>query len=247
MNVAIEKAERLRLPVSLANTLALAAYLEAFYGRILKALELADATAWHADEHGLPYYAAVATLTRGWALAMQNEEEEGIALIRQGIASSLAIGTRQQHGYFLALLAEALNQAGRVAEGLEALREGMDVARKTNEPFYEAELNRLKGDALVKSGVASPAEAESCFHRAIEIARQQQAKSFELRAVMSLARLWQQQGKREEARTMLEEIYGWFTEGFDTADLNDARVLRDKLMDFSLQAGSSEKEGRTTK
>ena len=247
MNVAIEKAERLRLPVSLANTLALAAYLEAFYGRILKALELADATAWHADEHGLPYYAAVATLTRGWALAMQNEEEEGIALIRQGIASSLAIGTRQQHGYFLALLAEALNQAGRVAEGLEALREGMDVARKTNEPFYEAELNRLKGDALVKSGVASPAEAESCFHRAIEIARQQQAKSFELRAAMSLARLWQQQGKREEARTMLEEIYGWFTEGFDTADLNDARVLRDKLMDFSLQAGSSEKEGRTTK
>jgi predicted ATPase len=123
----------------------------------------------------------------------------------------------------------------------------MDVARKTNEPFYEAELNRLKGDALVKSGVASPAEAESCFHRAIEIARQQQAKSFELRAAMSLARLWQQQGKREEARTMLEEIYGWFTEGFDTADLNDARVLRDELMDFSLQAGSSEKEGRTTK
>src|SRR5262249_13812831 len=152
----------------------------------------------HAEEHGLPYYAAVAMLTRGWALAMQNQEEEGIPLIRQGLVSSLSIGTKQQHGYFLALLTEALNQAGRVEEGLDALREGMDVAQQTNEPFYEAELYRLRGEALVKQGILSLSEAESCFQRAIEIARQQQAKSFELRAVMSLARLWLQQGKLEE-------------------------------------------------
>jgi predicted ATPase len=247
MNVAIAKAERLRLPVAVANTLALAAYLEAFHHNAQKTLEFAAATAKHSEEHGLPYYAAAAMLMRGWALAMQNHEEEGIALIRRGLASSLAIGTRQQHGYFLALLAEALNQAGRVEEGLEALREAMDVAQQTNEPFYEAELNRLKGDALVKAGVASPSEAESCFHRAIEIARQQQAKSFELRAVMSLARLWQRQGKREEGRAMLADIYGWFTEGFDTADLKDARALLDELrMEFRLQAGDAETDARTT-
>jgi len=229
MDEAIAKAERLRLPVALANTLALAAYMEAFHHNVRKTLEFGAATAWQGEEHGLPYYAAVAMMMRGWALAMQNQEEEGIALIRQGLASSLAIGTRQQHGYFLALLAEALNHAGRVEQGLEALSEAMNVATQTNEPFYEAELHRLRGDALVKAGAALPSEAESCFHRAIKIARQQQAKSFELRAVMSLARLWRQEGRREDGRAILADIYGWFTEGLDTADLKDARVLLDEL------------------
>lgn len=227
MSEAIAKSERYRLPVAVANTLALAAYLEAFHHNVQKTLDLAAATASQSEEHGLPYYAAVATLTRGWALAMQNQEEEGIALIRQGLASSLAIGTRQQHGYFLALLAEALNQAGRVQEGLEVLKEGMDVSQRTNEPFYEAELHRLRGEALAK--VASLSEAESCFNQAIEVARQQQAKSFELRAAMSLARLWQRQGKREQSRALLADVYGWFTEGFGTVDLQDARVLLDEL------------------
>jgi len=229
MDEAIAKAERLRLPVAVANTLALAAYMEAFHHNVRKTLEFAAATARQGEEHGLPYYAAVAMMMRGWALAMQNQEEEGIALIRQGLASSLAIGTRQQHGYFLALLAEALNHAGRVEQGLEALSEAMNVATQTNEPFYEAELHRLRGDALVKAGAASPSEAESCFHSAIKIARQQQAKSFELRAVMSLARLWRQEGRLEDGRAILAGIYGWFTEGFDTADLKDARVLLDEL------------------
>jgi predicted ATPase len=239
MTEAIDRAERVRYPVAVANTLTLAAYLEAFHRRPKEALERAAAVAWQADEHGLPYYAAVATLMRGWALAMQDQEEEGIALIRQGLESSLAIGTRQQHGYFLALLAEALNQAGRVEEGLDALEEAMEVAQQTNEPFYEAELYRLRGDALVKAGAVSPSEAESCFHRAIEIAKQQKAKSFELRAVMSLARLWRQQDKREEASAVLADIYDWFTEGFDTADLRDARALLDELrIEFNVQVGS---------
>jgi predicted ATPase len=228
MSEAIAKAERIRLPVAVANTLALAAYLEAFHRRVEKTLELAARTARHSEEHGLPYYTAVATLTRGWAMAMQNQEE-GIDLIRQGLASSLAIGTRQQHGYFLALLAEALNQAGRVDEGLSALGEAIEVSQQNNEPYYEAELYRLRGDVLAQAGVGSPTEAESCFHHAIEIARQQQAKSFELRAVMSLARLWRQQGKGEEGRAILAEIYGWFTEGFETADLKDAKFLLAEL------------------
>jgi predicted ATPase len=106
----------------------------------------------------------------------------------------------------------------------------MDVTERNNEPFYEAEMYRLKGDALVMAGVDSPSEAESCFQRAIEIARKQQAKSFELRAAMSLARLWRQQGKREEGRGLLKEIYDWFTEGFDTPDLKDARALLDEII-----------------
>ncbi|MFY9610465.1 MAG: protein kinase [Blastocatellia bacterium] len=244
MNEAIAKAERLRFPVAVANTLALAAYLQAFHYDVQKTLELAAATSRHAGEHGLPYYSAVAMLTRGWGLAMQNQEE-GIELIRQGLASSLAIGTRQQHGYFLALLAEALNKAGRVEEGLATLKEAMEVAQQTYEPFYEAELYRLRGDALVKAGGVSVSEGESCFHQAIEIARRQQAKSFELRAVMSLARLWQQQGKGKAGRAILAEIYAWFTEGFETADLKDANFLLDELSgEFSLHAGGPESEGR---
>src|SRR6185369_12134074 len=228
MKEALTKAESLRLPVGVANTLALAAYLQAYHHNLDKTLEFAAAAARLAEEHGLPYYAAVALLTRGWAVAMHGHEE-GIELIREGLASSLAIGTKQQHGYFLALLAEALNKAGRFDEALKALKEGMDVTERNNEPFYEAELYRLKGDALVMAEVVSTADAESCFHRAIEIARQQQAKSFELRAVMSLARLWRQQGKREEGRAVLKEIYDWFIEGFDTPDLKDARMLLDEL------------------
>ena len=229
MNEAIARAERLRFPVAVANTLALAAYVEAFHHNVQKTLELSAATAWQGEEQGLPYYTAVAILMRGWALAMQNQEEEGIALIRQGLASYLAIGTRQQHGYFLALLAEALNQSGRVEEGLAALEEAMEVAKQTNEPYYEAELYRLKGDASVNAGGVFAPEAESCFQRAIEISRQQRAKSFELRAAMSLARLWLKQGKRKEGRAILEDVYGWFTEGLDTADLKDARALLDEL------------------
>jgi len=229
MKEAIAKAERFRNPIGVANTLSLAAYVEAFHHDVARTLELAAATARQAEEHGLPYYSAVAMLTRGWALAMQNQEEEGIELIRQGLASYLAIGARQRHGYFLALLAEALSHAGRVEEGLEVLGEAIDVAQQDNEPFYEAELYRLKGEALANAGVVSPSEAESCLHRAIEIARRQQAKSFELRAVMSLARLWHQQGKGEGARAMLADVYGWFTEGFETADLKDAKVLLDEL------------------
>jgi predicted ATPase len=228
MNEAITKAERLRFPVGVANTLALAAYIEAFHHNLDRTLEFAAATARLSEEHGLPYYAAVALLTRGWAVALLGHDE-GIELIREALASSLAIGTKQQHGYFLALLSEALNKTRRLDEALEAIKEGMEVTARNNEPFYEAELYRLKGDALVMANVASPTDAESCFHRAIEIARQQQAKSFELRAVMSLARLWREQGKREQGRELLEEIYAWFTEGFDTPDLKDARMLVDEL------------------
>jgi predicted ATPase len=161
------------------------------------------------------------------------------------------MGTGFLKSYYLALLAEAYGKAGQAEEGLVVLAEALAVVDKSGERFYEAELYRLKGQLTLqsrqvegkskasrsRSAVTSPqplapstqAEAEACFHRAIKIARKQQAKSLELRAVMSLARLWQQQGKRKQARNLLAEVYGWFTEGFDTKDLQEARALLEEL------------------
>jgi predicted ATPase len=223
MDEAIVRAERLRHPIGLANTFSLATQIETLHRNARKTEELAEAIARHSEEHGMPYYAAVATMMRGWALAMRGQPETGTLRLREGLASHLATGTRQQHAYFLALLAEALVEAGRAGEGLEALDEAMQVARQSSERYYEAELLRLRGELLLKPEAVSLSEAEACFQQAVGLARDQNAKSFELRAMMSLCRLWRRQGKREEARATLAEIYGWFTEGFDTADLKEAR------------------------
>jgi adenylate cyclase len=129
---------------------------------------------------------------------------------------------------FLCLQADACQMAGRTGEGLSAVEEGLALVRQTESVLYEPELYRLKGELLLQQG-GNEAEAEACFWQAIESARRQQAKSSELRAVLSLARLWRQEGKVEAARRLLAEVYNWFTEGFDTADLREARQLLDAL------------------
>jgi predicted ATPase len=131
--------------------------------------------------------------------------------------------------YHLALLAEVSAQVGQTAEGLEALAEALATVAQSAARWWEAELHRLRGELLLQHSVASPEKAETCFQQALDVARRQEAKSLELRAAMSLARLWQQQGKRDEARELLAPIYGWFTEGFDTADLQQAKALREAL------------------
>jgi predicted ATPase len=136
--------------------------------------------------------------------------------------------------YRLALLAEAYGQGGKAEEGFTLLAEALELVDKTGARGYEAELYRVKGElTLSQSGVPPESQgrevAEACFQKAIEIARKQQAKSLELRAVMSLARLWQQQGKITEAHQLLSEVYNWFTEGFDTKDLQEAKALLDEL------------------
>jgi predicted ATPase len=229
MDEAIAQAERLRHPIGLVNTYSLDAQLETIHRNAQKVEELADKIAWHSEEHGLPYYAAIGTMMRGCAQAMRGKPENGIALLREGLASYLATGTRQQHAYFLALLAAALGEAGRATEGLEVLVEAVEAARQSNEHYYEAELYRLRGELLLKSEAASPSEAEDCYQKAVNLARNQNAKFFELRAVMGLSRLWSRQGKSAEARARLGEIHAWFTEGFDTPDLNDAKILLDEL------------------
>jgi predicted ATPase len=131
--------------------------------------------------------------------------------------------------YYLALLAEADGEVGQAEEGLHILVEASSHLDKTQDRWVEAELSRLRGDLLLAVSPDNPLAAETCFHQALDIACHQQAKSLELRAATSLARLWQQQGKRVEARELLAPVYGWFTEGFDTADLQEAQVLLGEL------------------
>jgi predicted ATPase len=169
----------------------------------------------------------------------------GIEHLRQGAAGWRSQGSDLWRPYWLALLSEAYGKAGQIDEALAALTEALSIVERTGESFYEAELYRLKGELTLrqfnvrgstfgainsKDFIAKVvATVEPFFGKASEISRRQQAKSLELRATMSFARLLAKQGKRDEARTMLAEIYGWFTEGFDTADLKDAKALLDQL------------------
>jgi predicted ATPase len=145
------------------------------------------------------------------------------------LAAFEATGAKAARPYWLALLAEACGEGGQAKEGLEVLAEALAAVHTTGERFYEAELYRLKGELLLTLSRENSGEAEICFHEALEIARRQQAKSLELRAAMSLSRLWRQLGRPEEARQLLAEVYGWFTEGFETADLREAKALLAEL------------------
>jgi len=170
-------------------------------------------------------YVAWGTMPQGWALTQQAQWVAGMAKLREGSAAAFATGSELWRSYFLALLAEATGAAGQPEDGLRLLAEAQDVMTRTNERFYEAELFRLMGVLHLARSPAAQAEAEGHMRHALNVARRQQAKSWELRAALSLSRLWQQQGKRQEAYDLLAPIYEWFTEGFDTADLQEAKRL----------------------
>jgi predicted ATPase len=165
----------------------------------------------------------------GWTLAAQGRGEESIPQIHQGLAAYQVTGAEISRAQYLALLAEACGTGGQPAEGLRVLAEAVTVAHNIGERWFEAERHRLKGELLLALSVDNQVEAEACFQQALTVARQQQAKSWELRVAMSLSRLWQSQGKRQAAHDLLAPVYGWFTEGFDTADLQDAKALLDAL------------------
>jgi predicted ATPase len=171
----------------------------------------------------------ISSILRGWALAQQGQAQAGIEQITQGLRAHRATGAELHRPYYLALLAEVQGTVGEPAAGLRVLTEALAVMDKTDARWYESELYRLKGALLLQQSSSNQTEAESCFHQAILIAQNQQAKSWELRASTSLASLWQRQGKRAEAHALLAPIYGWFTEGFDTADLQDAKALLEAL------------------
>ncbi len=198
------------------------------------AQEQAEAAIALSNEQGFPLLLARGTILRGWALAEQGQEE-GIVQVRQGLAALQTTGAELDRPYYLALLAEVYGKAEQAEEGFTVLTEALDLVHKTGGRFYEAELYRLKGQLTLQqfnvqgSKFKVEEEAEAYFLKAIKIAQRQQAKSLELRATTSLARLWQQQGRQKEAHRMLAEIYGWFTEGFDTADLKEAKALLEEL------------------
>jgi predicted ATPase len=228
-NEALASAQRLSHPFSLAFARNFVGFLRQYRREVCAAQETAESTIALCAEHGLTDFLGIATILRGWAMAEQGRNEEGIALIQEGLAAHRATGAQMTRPYFLCLLAEACRETGRLDDGLSALTEALAAADENEIRFYEAETHRLKGELLLKQDDSDAAEAQSCFERAIEIARRQSGKSLELRATMSLARLLAKQGKRYEARTMLAQIYGWFTEGFNTADLKDAKSLLDEL------------------
>ena len=225
---ALALAQQLAHPLSLTLALYWAAMLHQLRREAPLTQARAEAAMTIATDQELSASLARATPLRGWALATSGHEEDGIAQIRQGLAASQAMGAMLDRPYHLALLAEASAQVGQTAEGLEALAETLATLAQSRARWWEAELYRLRGALLLHAG-AQPGEAEACFHQALAVARRQQAKSLELRAVMSLSRLWQQQGKRAEAHALLAPIYGWFTEGFDTADLQEAKTLLEAL------------------
>jgi len=232
---ALTLAQEVSHPFSLAQSYSYAARLHQFRREGQTVQERAEAVIALTTEQGFPYWLAWGTMLRGWALAQQGQGEEGISQIRQGLAAWRATGAEMYRPYVLALLAEMHGKVGQAEEGLSVVVEALAFVERTEERFYEAELHRLKGELTLQCNVQSPEskakEAEECFQKSIDIGRRQSAKSWELRAATSLARLWQQQGKKAEAGQMLAEIYGWFTEGFDTADLKDAKTLLDKLGD----------------
>jgi predicted ATPase len=233
-------AQRIVHPFSLGFALVVAAVFHQSRREVRAAQGHAEAAINLATEQGFPYWMALSSMLRGWALAHQGQAQEGIEQLNQGLIAHRATGAELWRPYFLALLAEAHGIQGEPETGLTALTEALTLVDTTGERWYEPELYRLKGELLLKQSSDNRTEAESCFRQAISIAQNQSAKSWELRAATSLTRLWQQQGKRDEARQLLGDVYGWFTEGFDTADLQDAKALLEALQaPRSASAGGS--------
>jgi predicted ATPase len=235
---AVALARELAHPFTLGFALQHAARLHQLRREVALTHARVEALIALATEQGFAIWMARGPILRGWVLAEQGRAADGLAQIRQGLADWQAMATRIHITDDSALMANVYGQMERPAERLTVLAEALAHAHPTGERFYEAELHRLKGELLLQSGVRAPKpgastlhveEAEASFRQALVIACWQQAKSIELRAAVSLSRLWQRQGKRAEAYELLAPIYGWFTEGFDTADLREAKALLEEL------------------
>jgi predicted ATPase len=219
----VRLARELGQPSSLALALFFAAVVHQCRGSGPRALVNAEACRFAAAEHGFSFWLAGATVLSGWALSASGDDAEGVARLRRGLADWSATGSVTYQTYFMGLLAEVLLRRQEVEEARHVLTEALALSRRTGERLYEAELHRLDGELLRMTGF--PREAAENFRRALDVARSQGAQSFELRAAASLTRL---QGD-SDARTLLTDTYGRFTEGFETPDLREARALLAEL------------------
>jgi predicted ATPase len=221
----IVQARQLAHPFSLAQALIYSAFIHQCRREPQVVLRLADEARTLAAEHGFRFWLAEATIMEGWARAACDEPTQGLTRLQDGIAEFLRTGARMDRPRWLALLAEIFAREGRTAEGLDAVTEALSVIETTKECFFEASLHQLGGElVLAQAGPQASELAEGHFRSALAVAARQSAKSWELRAATSLARLWRQQGNPGAARELLAPVYGWFTEGFDTADLVDAKA-----------------------
>jgi predicted ATPase len=225
----LELAHALSHPYSLAWARSRAAFVFQFCRDVPAVHEQAEAAVALSTEQGFTQWAAWGTSLCGWVLAMQGPGEAGMAQVRQGIAGWRATGAALSVPYLCTLLADVADRLGHPGDGLQALAEAYTLVEQHEERWWEAEIARLRGVLLLRQPGTPQAEAEAWLRQALDVARRQQAKSLELRAAMGLSRLWQQQGKQAEARALLAPIYGWFSEGFDTADLREAQALLEEL------------------
>ncbi|WP_042877566.1 adenylate/guanylate cyclase domain-containing protein [Cupriavidus necator] len=227
---ALALARKLSHPFSLAHTLCLGAELHQFRRDPRLTQEYAEAAIALSTEQGFPLWLAWTTVLRGWALAEQGQHQEGIAQMHQGLAAYHATGAALGRSHFQELLAQAYGRMGQIESGLSALAEAKHAVERTGEHYCDAEWHRIKGELILQSSrpddlrSGGDAEAEACFRNAIAVARQQNARSFELRAALCLAQLWRQQGNTEPARQLLAGIRGAITEGYDSADMQDVVV-----------------------
>jgi predicted ATPase len=226
-NEAIAEARRLAHPPSLAANLAPGARLLSLYGDTAVLREWTDELVAVTREQGFPLWGALGTIFCGWVKVKEGDVAEGISLLRSGSAAYRATGAELYMPYHIALLAAACEIAGEIEEALTQLDEALQIVDRTGERWFAAELYRHKGQLLLRQGHAEA--AETLYRKALGIARDQEAKLWELRAAASLARRRRDQGRRHEARELLAPVYGWFTEGFDTPDLKEAKALLDAL------------------
>jgi TOMM system kinase/cyclase fusion protein len=226
---ALTLAQELSHPYSLAYALQGAVRLHQFRREVRVTQERAEGLLAVSSEQGFAQWAAAGAMMRGWGLAEHGSAEEGMAQMRQGLHAWQGMGIEAGLPYWLSLLAETSTSSQQVADGHRVLAEAFVLVDKNEERWWEAELHRLKGKLLLKQPAPDEHQAETWFQHALTIAHRQQAKSLELRAAMSLSRLWQQQGQRHQAYDLLAPIHGWFTEGFETADLQEAKALLEEL------------------
>jgi predicted ATPase len=225
---AIAEAGRLGHSPSLAGSLAFAAKLLSIGGDNAMLGDWVDQLVAVATEQGFPFWGALGTIYRGWTKVENGDVAQGISLLRRGSIAYRATGAKTWAPHHIYLLARACEIVGQIEEAMGLLDDALQIVERTGERWFVAKLNRLKGQLLLRQGDAEA--AEQFYYAARTIAAEQEAKLWELRAAVSIARLRRDQGRPAEARDLLAPVYSWFTEGFDTPDLKEAKILLDELL-----------------
>ncbi len=226
---AVHGAREMGLAGTLMNTLALTSLTNVFCGDYIAATAQLDELAGLAEKKGSLYWKAFAMWLQGWLLALTGKAPEAVDILTSGIAAWRSTGATLFAPMQLSYLATACAKLSQFDDARRSLSEAATAMEASKEMWFEAEVYRIAGEVALISPEQDAAKAQACFEHALAVARQQQAKSWELRAAMSLARLWRDQGKPQQARELLAPVYGWFTEGFDTSDLKEAKALLEEL------------------